>query len=986
MSESLANSRGPSSPATASFVSETSARFFDDIVTRAEDGDAGCARLRDTIAGDESRQRLVACIFDGSPFLRELILRRPEMAANILTADPGERLKEICTDLPDSLTACDSDRDVGARLRRARSAAALLIAVADLSGVWTVEQVTAALTRFADAVLGATVEWLLRDALDHGRLRGLDTRKPGLGSGFFVLAMGKYGAGELNYSSDIDIIAFYDPETAPVTEGVEPSVFFVRLTRRLAGLLQDITEEGYVFRVDLRLRPDPRATSAAIAVEAAAVYYENLGQNWERAAMIKARPAAGDIAAGEAFLERLRPFVWRKYLDFAAILDVQSMKRQIHSAKGHGKVAVRGHNLKLGRGGIREIEFFVQTQQLIAGGRNPALRGRRTVEMLDELASAEWISLRAAGELKEAYHFLRTIEHRLQMVADEQTHVLPADEEAFARFARFAGYEAPGAFADAVEATLRTVEGHYAALFEQSPALSAEEGSLVFTGGDDDPNTMDALRALNFKATGEIAATIRGWHFGRYAATRSARARERLTEIMPGLLSALARTGEPDTAFIAFDRFLAGLPAGVQLFSLLWANPGLLDLLATIMGTAPRLARQLSHRPKVFDAVLDPGFFGPLPDRQEILASVDQALEGANTHEEILDRARIVGHEQMFRIGVRIISGTVDAEEAGAAYSTLADIMAERLLKAAEDAFAERHGRIPSGHAAILAMGKWGGREMTASSDLDLILIYDMDEEASGSDGDRPLSPGQYYARLTQRMIAALSAPTAEGVLYEVDMRLRPSGNSGPTATHIASFEAYHRDTAWTWERMALTRARIVSGGERLTARIDAAIREALATERDIETIRADVLDMRRRLRKEFGGSGVWNVKHADGGLIDVEFIAQFLQIAYAARHPEILCQRTHDALGHLSAAGLLGAAETHALRDANAFYHRMTQLLRLCVEKTFDAETAPEGLKRLLARAADAPDFSAAEARLADTQAQVQALFTSIVGEVEGD
>ena len=620
-------------------------------------------------AAFEARRVLIDAVFGGSPFLRDLILRDAQFAAEIVGSDPESMLDRLIAGL---LVDAVDEQELRRLLRVSRARAAATIALADIGGTWSLDQVTNALTRFAEASLRAALNWLLVEAQRTGKFNALDEKDPGRDSGYTILGMGKFGAHELNYSSDIDLIVLYDPQAARLVDGVDPSTFFVRLTKRLVVLLQDMTEDGYVFRIDLRLRPDPRATQIAISIEAAAIYYENMGQNWERAAMIKARPVAGDIALGEEFLDRLTPYIWRKYLDFAAIADVQSLKRQIHAVKGHGTIAVLGHNIKLGRGGIREIEFFVQTQQLIAGGRNPNLRGRRTVDMLGRLAEAEWISLEAAEELVAAYDFLRVIEHRIQMVADEQTHVLPEEKDAFDSLSRLSGFADPAQFEAKLRQTFELVQGHYAALFKDAEDLGTESGSLVFTGGRDDPETLETLTRMGFKRSSEIAAMVRSWHFGRYGATRSARARELLTEIMPALLTSLAKSGDADQAFIAFDRFLAGLPAGVQLFSLLKSNTDLLDLIGTILGTAPRLAEELSHRPKVLDAVLDPGFFGALPKATEIAACWRQRCRRKRSLDEVIDRVRVVAKEQAFRIGVRILAETVSAAEAGGAFSDLA--------------------------------------------------------------------------------------------------------------------------------------------------------------------------------------------------------------------------------------------------------------------------------------------------------------------------
>ena len=515
-------------------------------------------------AGLEAHKPFLQSVAGGSPYLRSLMLRDPEFVMRVMDGTPGVLLDDVCGDIGGA-KLLPTQPEVMAALRLAKDKASLIVALADLGGVWNVDEVTTQLTRFADAMLGATINWLLIDAGRAGKLTLANPGDPSMNCGYVAIAMGKHGAGELNYSSDIDLIILYDPDKAPLAQDIEPATFFVRMTKRLVAILQDITEHGYGLRVDLRLRPDPRATQVAISMEAAAIYYESMGQNWERAAMIKARPAAGDLALGGEFLDRLKPYIWRKYLDFAAIADVQSLKRQIHAVKGHGTIAVLGHNIKLGRGGIREIEFFVQTQQLIAGGRNPSLRGLKTLDMLDALAAAGWITLDTAADLKAAYRFLRTIEHRIQMVNDEQTHVLPMDEVAFAGLARFSGYASPDIFGQKLRQTFELVQGHYAALFENATELGNAAGSLVFTGGEDDPETIETLSSMGFKQASEVSATIRGWHFGRYAATRSGKSRELLTELMPVLLAALARSGDADLAFLAFDRFIAGLPAGVQL-------------------------------------------------------------------------------------------------------------------------------------------------------------------------------------------------------------------------------------------------------------------------------------------------------------------------------------------------------------------------------------------------------------------------------------
>jgi [glutamine synthetase] adenylyltransferase / [glutamine synthetase]-adenylyl-L-tyrosine phosphorylase len=917
-------------------------------------------------------QALLAGIAEGSPYLVDLIKRDLEFAALCLSQVPEDVFADICAacariELPELPHA----------LRIQKSRFALLCGLADVANVWTLEQCLAAITQFADVAVKATVDALLRDAEVRGQVNLLQ------GScGYVVLAMGKHGAGELNYSSDIDLVVLFDAEIAEQSGIAEPQGFFVKITRRLVAILQDVTEDGYVFRCDLRLRPDPRATQVAISMEAAATYYEMQGQNWERAAFIKARAVAGDIGLGEEFLRRLQPYIWRKYLDFAAILDVQSLIRQIHATKGHGEIAVEGHNIKLGRGGIREIEFFVQTQQLIAGGRNPKLRGRKTVEMLHALAEAQWISTETAADLAAAYAFLRTIEHRIQMQNDQQSHEVPLKPEAFETFARFCGFESADASRSKLRSTLELVRNHSAKLFEKAEDLGSGTGSLVFTGGEDDPATLVTLNRMGFAQASEISATIRGWHFGRYNATRDRRAKEALTEIMPRLLIALAQNGNADRCFFDFDRFLQGLPAGVQLFSMLRAQPSLLDLLALILGTAPRLAEGLSRQPRVLEAVLDPNFYGPLPTFTELQSALDQMAPNTIALDEAMDRARVFAREHKFRVGVRILSETVTAEAAGQGFANLADCILQKMLDAVQRDMIRMHGEITGAEVALIAMGKLGGREMTAASDLDLILVYDHPEGAQQSDGKRPLAPAPYYARATQHLVTALSAPTPEGLLYDVDMRLRPSGSKGPVAVTFSAFESYHRTESWTWEKMALTRARVVAGSTALSKRIDAVIRKELSSTRDTANLRTDAATMRHLMLQEHKPSGPWDIKRVRGGLVELEFIAQVLQLQHAHATADVLDTNTSGAFVKLKQFGFLTAENATKLQSACNFYQRLTQILRLCLEGDFDPAIDQPGLKQTLCRATELPDIAVMEAQLRDHQAEVSKLFNHIIGE----
>lgn len=936
------------------------------------------ARLAQLLS-DENVRHLLLGTFTGSPYLKGLIVRDAARLQRVLAEAPEDRFNRLLVELQEKMAAAGTMAEVMRIVRVFKAEVALLTALADLGGVWPVLTVTGVLTATADASLDATVRFLFRQAQAKGDWT--DTSPDAAArSGYIVLAMGKHGAGELNYSSDIDIIVFYELARLRLRDGLEPQAFFVRMTRDLVKIMLERTADGYVFRVDLRLRPDPGATQVALSTDAAMHYYESFGQNWERAALIKARPAAGDRGAGNALLEELTPFVWRKHLDFAAIEDIHAMKRQIHAFRGIGGIGVAGNNVKLGRGGIREIEFFTQTQQLIAGGRQRELRVRQTLMALQALVERDWIVENVRADLERAYLYLRRIEHRIQMVADEQTHSLPEAADALESFARFAGYQDLAAFSAALISVLETVQSHYLALFEGMPELTAAGGNLVFAGGDDDPGTIEALRRMGYTQPASILQTVRGWHAGRYAAVRSARSRERLTDVQPLLVAALAETAEPDRAFATFDRFLSELPTGVQLFALLKANPALLKLVADIMGMAPRLAHILSRRRRLLDAVIDPKTFSTLPGAAELDKVISTEIGIAGDVQEALDRARVVGSEQAFLIGVRVLSGSINAGQAGGAYALLAERLIGALQGFVELELSRSHGVVPGGAAVVLAMGKLGGHEMTAASDLDLIVVYDFDEQVTQSDGARPLAPSQYYARMTQRLVTALSAPTAEGTLYEVDMRLRPSGQSGPLAARLSSFIDYQANEAWTWEHMALTRARVITGPPLLRAKVEAAIDSALRRPRDRAKVAADVREMRDRIAKEKGTSNIWDLKQVRGGLVDLEFIAQFLQLVAAAKSPQVLDQNTARALRKLATHGYLSGEHADVLIPAAELIHNLTQILRLCLDDPFDPAAAPKGLKELLMRAGDAPTFQALETRLGETLASVAELYNAIV------
>jgi len=935
--------------------------------------------LKALLADKPLIQALLESLAESSPYLWDLASREPDRLLRLLHADPDRHFRALLSQSARDIAACQDEIEAMRLLRRMKSEAALLIALADIGGVWPVMRAARALTDLADTAVDAAVRFCLENAARAGRLVLKDQTTPQVGSGYVVLAMGKMGAFELNFSSDIDLIVLYDPAASVLPVDAEPSTLFVRITQRLVKLLQERTVDGYVFRTDLRLRPDPASTAIAISTDAAISYYESVGQNWERAAMIKARPCAGDIAAGETMLNEIAPFVWRKYLDFAAVADVHLMKRQINAYRGHGEIAVEGHNIKLGRGGIREVEFFAQTQQLIAGGRNPALRDRDTLTTLDKLCEDKWIDSAARDAMKDAYCFLRLVEHRLQMMNDEQTQTLPAERAGVEHFARFLGFSGRDAFAKVLLGHLDKVQSYYARLFEKQP--EADRPVLAFPREADDHKTLDRLADLGFRAPLEASNIIRHWLSGNHRTLKSEAARSHVEVLLPALLEHLARTDNPNATLVLFDHFLANLHSPARLLSLLRQNPDLIALIVLVLGIAPRLGDALARHPQVMDALVDPSFFGALPDEPALRQRFDAALAQSRHDEDLLERIRMLGLEYMFLIGVRVLSGTVTARRAGEAYARLADAVIRAVHRAVADNFAAAHGHMRAEETAVVAMGKLGGCEMTATSDLDLILIYDFNDNYPESDGARSLYGAQYFARLTQRLINTLTAQTNYGALYQVDMRLRPSGRAGPLATRLDGFAAYQETEAWTWEHMALTRARVVSASSAFKMRIESVIRDTLGRPRDAGLIAGDVVEMRSAIAKEKGDEERWDLKYVAGGLVDIEFIAQYLQLIHAHRMPDILDTSTARVLDKAWSLRVLTGKDAEILRPAVELYHDLTQVLRLCLPGKFDPKTAGTGLLRLLARAADVPDFAALEATVADTQAKVRESFIRILG-----
>ncbi|WP_127900380.1 glutamine-synthetase adenylyltransferase [Solirhodobacter olei] len=893
----------------------------------AFDADAGAEVAAEFADLAPELRGLLAGTAGCSPYLKGLMAREADWLRDALSGAPEAGIDAVLG----GLEGLELDQ-LGPALRQAKRRVALLAGLADLGGVWALAEVTTALTRLADRAVDLGMKRLVAEEIRRGKLPGAAPGDAATAGGMVALAMGKMGAFELNYSSDIDLVCLFD-ETRYEGAALEARAAFIRVTRKLMALLSDLTAEGYVFRTDLRLRPDASATPVCLSMGAAELYYEGEGRTWERAAYIKARACAGDIAAGERFLATLTPFVWRRHLDFAAIRDAHDMRLRIRSHKGlHGPITLEGHDMKLGPGGIREIEFFTQTRQLIAGGRDPELRVRGTVEGLARLAGKGWVGAEEAGELTALYCAHREVEHRLQMVQDAQTHALPMAAEGFDRLARFCGAPDTRAFRIGLKARLERV----AALTEDFFAPSESEAL---------PELSEAAERI-----------VRGWQ--GLPALRSTRAVEIFDRLRPAMLKRLMRAADPEAALRAFDGFLAGLPAGVQLFSLFEANPQLIDLIVDICATAPALAVYLSRNAGVLDGVIGGGFFAPWPGRAALQAELSAELARYDDYERKLDVARARAKEWHFRIGVHHLRGLIEGFEAGGQYADLAAAVVGALWEPCVAEFAAKHGAPPGRGAVVLGMGSLGAGRLHSDSDLDLIVIYDP-AGVEASDGRRPLAARAYYARLTQALVTALTAQMAQGRLYEVDMRLRPSGRQGPVATSLAAFRDYQRSEAWTWEHLALTRARPLAGNPELGDEVEAFRRALLAEKSGGDGVRADVADMRARLAAAHGAPEAWDVKRGPGRLMDIELLAQMaaLQAASPARGVE----------AQLRAGAKAGRLSDDAEAALLAAY-RLCWRLR-CATKllgTRDVAGLGEGARAMLLRETDQPDVAALAARLA--------------------
>lgn len=888
-------------------------------------GDAGA--LRDAI----ERARL------WSPFLAHLIERETDLIARLPQVMAGP-LAQVRID--------DPGMPVGKRLRIERRRLALSVALGDLAGLLDFRSATQALSDFADYALDAAIAAAVAE------------RMPGAApDGFAAIALGKQGSRELNYSSDIDPILIFDPETFPHREREDAGEAAVRVGRRVVELLQARDADGYVLRIDLRLRPSPEVTPIVLPAEAAISYYESQALPWERAAFIRSRAAAGDIALGRQFLETIRPFVWRRALDYGTIREIRGISRRIRDHHAQGQAFGPGYDLKRGRGGIREIEFFAQIHQLIHGGRDPALRAPATLDALAALAEAGRIDAADATRLADAYVLLRTIEHRVQMIDDRQTHQL-TEGEGLDRVARLHGLSDGAALLDLIRPHVEFVGRVYDSL-DDTPDGEARVAV-------NDTGIEQACAAAGFADTEAAARLVAGWRDARYPALRSAPARAALETVLPRLIAAIGSAPDPDQALARLDTILSRLPSALNLFNLLEASPRLTELLSTILSHAPTLAEALARRVELIDGLIDATAFAPVGDVAALAAELG-AGEAGDDYQRLLDRVRRLVGEKRFALGSQIVAGASDPLDVSAGYARVAEAALQVLTQAAIDEFAVRHGRVPDSELVVLALGRFGGGALTHASDLDLIFLFTGDHLAE-SDGEKPLGAVTYYNRLAQRAIAALSVATAAGALYEVDTRLRPSGGQGPLVVSLDGFAKYQREDAWTWEHMALTRARPVFGSASARAQVQAVIDAVLHGDRPERDVVAEARKMRADMAAHKPPAGPLDAKLLPGGLVDLEFAVHTQQLVRRAGFdPEL-----RRAIVLLADAELLPAELTPALE----FLTRLLVTLRLVAP---DAQPPALATRPVVAHAVGARDWEAVLAALDRHRQEVSRAWAAV-------
>jgi len=906
----------------------------------------------------------IAGMVVASQHLRRLVLKHHHDINAILDGQGAAVMARAETTFLDEMTNATGDADAMLAIRKWRGRSGLTVALSDIAGLSTIDTQMKWLSRAADIALSASLAFLINNAAKRGKIAPVPASMKGCG--WTIIALGKLGAEELNYSSDVDLIILHELTSAPI-DSVQAQPFYVGLTRDLIKLLSATTADGIGWRVDLRLRPDPGATAVSIDVDAAIGYYESIARTWERAAFIRARPVAGDIEIANRFLTQIQPFIWRRTLDYTVMDDMKTMLRRPPQSDGW-----LGYNLKTGKNGIRQIEFFTHVLQLVAGGREPGLRQHQTIPALEALTSFDWITKDQANALITAYRQLRRTEHRIQMLGDSQTHSLPRSQAELEHFAHFMGHKACKDFCDALASLQNDIAVHAEHKILHTPADSSVTSTGILL---DDYDALVAWLAQNgFQRPQDVADTLSGWMAGRIAATRSERARILLNRLMPDILTHFASASAPDDIFAALAQFIEGLPASVQIFSLLDYNRQLTRLLCDMLVLSPQIGDRLRRYPALFDLLLYRAFFAPIDDAATLNRLFHEKIDGLPV-EMALDQIKILVRELKFRAQVQTLSFASDTPRLEAGLTAIAEAAINSILTLVRADMVRRYGTIDA-TLSVVALGRLGVKQLTACSDLDLLIIYDAAPD-SLSNHARGLGAASYFLRLAQTMVSWISTPTAEGTLYDVDLRLRPEGQAGSIAISLDRFKTYFDKDAWLWERQALTKARPIAGDADLNSQVQSFINKIVNCNHPRENLLTAVADMRDRIHKQqkpASKTSKWQLRQIPGGLTDMDLLIQAWRLQNGA------CftgsgQPVTTILEQLHTQQLIDDKQFHQLIEAATCFNEIHHSLRLTLGPvTPTSDKLPDILQKFMLTRMDIADVN-----------QFNLLFDQSLGNVTG-
>ena len=958
---------------------------------RPEAAASGLAALRNRAVRDDRGRLLEALeneagrsffsrLFGNSPYLTRLLLRDTEFAEALTQRSS----RDLADGILGELSAADPtmNRDLLMRLlRRQRGRIATLVAACDCYGVWDVMQCAATLSETADRAVHLATEHLLLDRVRRGELAHPEGPPTELRWGYFLLAAGRHGAREPGYTEDLSLIALYDPDVVEYTGARSPEDCFARVTRDMARILQARTRDGYVFRTDLRLRPDAPATPLAITRQFALEYYRRSGRTWERGTLINARPVAGDVTAGNSFLAELRPFIWEGGLDFDSVEDIHSMSRQIHLFRRRGVPRATGLDLALSAGGIREIEFFVLMHQLAYGGRSRQLRGSSVLPMLDTIEREHFILPREAADLRDAYRTLRRIEHRVQMVNDQPTRALPASRSGLDNVACLAGFESGDELTIVAQRAMERVHRLFQTRFT-APEKKRDLAELILDGPVGGSESEPLLKKEGFRKPRDAVEIFKGWAEGGHASTSSTRARAAVRAVLPELVAALGRTPEPDRTLARIDRFFHALPADISFFAMVKANTWLLNLVAVVMGSAPRLAESLRLNPRILEAVLDPAFFLPLPGKEALAGALAERLDGADDFRERVAVLETWTREHRFQVGIQTLQNLVTAEDALRCHSDLADIATATVLQMAIAETEERFGAVAAGRCAVLALGDLGARELTRDSELDLVLVADY--PSSGYAGDAVDARGhvdwaRFYDRAANRLFSTLERHAERGSLYRIRERSRGDVPGASPMITLSRLKARLSGTTSTRDLMALVGARVICGDEQVREAVEQSIGGVFSRRADPARLAADASEM-RRIHAKKSPDDPFGLLRAAGGLLDLRLLARYLVLRYAHQLPGTIPGETLNCFETLAAADVISADELRALSGATRMQRAIGDMLRLASEGGITIHDAPGVLREKLAVALQYDSPEAMEEGYGSARERVFGIFQNRV------